>query len=100
MTLPEVLLWQALRREQLEGLRFRRQHPIGCYVLDFYCEQARLVVEVDGRAHEAGDNPRRDEIRDTWLESQGLRVLRLPATYVLQELDNALISIAYAASRP
>jgi very-short-patch-repair endonuclease len=51
MTLPEVLLWNGLRGGRLEGLRFRRQHPFGPYILDFYCEQAKLAVEVDGMAH-------------------------------------------------
>src|SRR5438874_3677081 len=51
MTLPEIVLWQALRRSLL-GLRFRRQHPIGPYVLDFYCPSARLAIEIDGLAHD------------------------------------------------
>jgi very-short-patch-repair endonuclease len=52
MSLPEVVLWQALRRGQVAGLRFRRQHPIGPYILDFYCLSARLAIEVDGFAHD------------------------------------------------
>ncbi|HTT85199.1 MAG TPA: endonuclease domain-containing protein [Rhizomicrobium sp.] len=51
MTLPEVLLWNALRGGQLQNLRFRRQHPVGPYILDFYCPSARLAVEVDGAVH-------------------------------------------------
>ena len=50
MSLPEVLLWQALRRQQT-GMRFRRQHPAGPYILDFYCDAAKLCVEVDGESH-------------------------------------------------
>src|SRR3954469_10158826 len=57
MTLPEVLLWQALRGGQVGGLRFRRQHPIGHYVLDFYCPALRLAVEVDGAAHDIPEGP-------------------------------------------
>jgi very-short-patch-repair endonuclease len=56
MTTPEVALWLALRQNE-EGLRFRRQHTAGCYVLDFYCAPARLAIEVDGEAHNQGDRP-------------------------------------------
>jgi very-short-patch-repair endonuclease len=55
MTLPEVLLWQELRGGKLDGLQFRRQHPVGPYILDYFCTAARLAVEVDGRGH---DEPR------------------------------------------
>ena len=51
MTLPEVLVWQHIRGRRLDGIRFRRQHPIGPYILDFFCEDARLAVEVDGESH-------------------------------------------------
>jgi very-short-patch-repair endonuclease len=99
MTLPEVLLWRQLRRGVLEGLKFRRQHPLGPYVLDFYCDEAKLAVEVDGIAHRMGDQPTRDERRDAWLESQGVRVLRFNATDVLKEMDGVVRTIL-VASRP
>ena len=79
MTLPEVLLWRHLRRKAVDGLRFRRQHPIGNCVLDFFLPSARLAIEVDGLAHAMGDNPARDARRDAWLASRGVRVLRIPA---------------------
>ena len=63
MTPPEIGLWLALRNNG-EGLRFRKQHSAGNYVLDFYCAPARLAVEVDGEAHERGDRPERDAVRD------------------------------------
>ena len=66
MTPPEIALWLALRRDGA-GLRFRRQHPAGQYVLDFYCAPARLAIEVDGEAHARGDRPERDATRDAWL---------------------------------
>ena len=85
MTPPEVALWQHLRTPA-EGLpRFRRQHPFGPYVLDFYCPAAKLVVEVDGWAHNLGDRPVRDEVRDAWLIARGLTVVRLPASEVLAD---------------
>lgn len=85
MTLPEVLLWRELRRKAVEGLRFRRQHPIDRCVVDFYCPSARLAIEVDGFAHAMGDNPARDIRRDAWLASRGIRVLRIPAADILDE---------------
>ncbi len=86
MSLPEVLLWQALRKRP-DGAKFRRQHPAGIYVLDFYCDELRLAVEVDGEAHGRGDRPARDKVRDAWLETQGVTVLRVPAVDVLRDLD-------------
>jgi very-short-patch-repair endonuclease len=96
MSLPEVLLWRQLRRQGLEGLRFRRQHPLGPYILDFYCEETRLAVEVDGQGHGYGDQPAYDERRDAWLAQQGVRVLRLSARLVLREMDSALRTILAA----
>ena len=71
MTLPEVLLWQAVRGGQVGGLRFRRQHPIGPYVLEFYCPAIRLAVEIDGAAHDTPDRADHDLRRDAWLAGQG-----------------------------
>ncbi len=100
MTLPEVLLWRELRARP-GGLKFRRQHPAGRYVLDFYCHEARLCVEVDGIAHDMGGNPQRDLERDAWLEQQGVKVLRLPAKLILSDLPTALETIlASATSSP
>ncbi|MFE8584846.1 endonuclease domain-containing protein [Sphingomonas sp. NCPPB 2930] len=92
MTLPEVLLWRVLR-ERPEGLRFRRQHPAGAYVLDFYCPAARLAVEVDGEAHERGDRPERDARRDAFLGEHGVAVLRIAARDVLRDLDHVVLYI-------
>jgi very-short-patch-repair endonuclease len=86
MTLPEVLVWRVLRGRP-EGYRFRRQHPSGLFVADFYCASARLVIEVDGVAHEMGDRLARDVRRDAWLAEQGVAVLRIPAKDVLHDLD-------------
>ncbi len=96
MTLPEVLLWQALRRRPA-GLRFRKQHPAGRYVLDFFCPARRLAVEVDGEAHNRGSQPAYDAERDQWLRDQGVRVLRIRATDVLNELDAVVRQIVAAA---
>src|SRR3954464_10640763 len=85
LTLPEVLLWQALRGGRVGGLRFRRQHPIGPYVLDFYCASARLAVEVDGAAHDIVEQAGRDRRREAWLADQDIQVLRALAADVLHE---------------
>jgi very-short-patch-repair endonuclease len=85
MSLPEVLLWQQLRQQT--DVKFRRQHPLGRYVLDFYCAKAKLCIEVDGIGHEMGDRPQRDEMRDKWLASQGIMVTRIPAREVLMSPD-------------
>jgi very-short-patch-repair endonuclease len=82
MSLPEVLLWQILRK-QPGYIKFRRQHPIGRYVLDFYVVELRLAIEIDGVGHDMGDRPERDELRNHWLESQGVRMLRVAAKDVL-----------------
>src|SRR5437870_13607423 len=85
MSLPEVVLWQALRQGRLADLRFRRQHPIGPYILDFYCPSARLVVEVDGAAHDSAAQVRHDARRDAFLAENGVRVLRIAAAEVLRD---------------
>jgi very-short-patch-repair endonuclease len=89
MSLPEVLLWRAITGRKLQGLQFRKQHPIGPYVLDFYCDALRLAVEVDGASHGLGDRPQRDERRDAWLRAQGIATLRLSAALILEDVDAA-----------
>jgi len=92
MSLAEVLLWQELRKRP-GGLKFRPQHPAGPYTADFFCHKARLVVEVDGEAHDRGDRPKRDAARDQWFQERRFRVLRIPAAEVLGNLDGVLAGI-------
>jgi very-short-patch-repair endonuclease len=96
MTPPEIALWLALRRNDL-GLRFRRQHPAGAYILDFHCAPAMLAIEVDGEAHARGNRPERDSIRDAWLAAQGVRVLRFSANDVLSNLEGVVRRIIAVA---
>jgi very-short-patch-repair endonuclease len=84
MSLPEVLLWRLLRG-QPQGVKFRRQHPSGELGIDFYCSDARLVIEIDGVAHDMGDRPQRDMRRDAWLQSEGLDMVRIAAKDVLKD---------------
>lgn len=95
MSRPEARLWQALRTRP-EGLKFRRQHPVGPYILDFYSPSARLAIEVDGAAHDVGDNPRRDARRDAWLSGRGIRVLRIPAAELYGDIEPAFLAIVAA----
>ena len=96
MTPPEIALWLALRANE-EGLRFRKQHAAGPYVLDFYCAPARLAIEVDGEAHNRGDRPERDATRDAWLAAQDIRVIHYPAREMLANLDDVVRQITSVA---
>jgi very-short-patch-repair endonuclease len=94
-TSPERILWSILRGGQLAGLKFRRQHPIGPYIADFYCHSASLVVELDGMSH---DTTREyDQRRDEYLKRQGLTVLRILNDEVMSDLDAVAMAILAAA---
>lgn len=99
LTPPEARLWVALRRWATEGLKFRRQHPVGPFVLDFYCPEARLAVEVDGMGHNEPDQSAKDRSRDAWLARQGIEVLRIAAEDVRVNLEGVVDFIALKASQ-
>ena len=82
-TPPEQLLWLALRNGQIGGMKFRRQHPVGPYVVDFYCHSAKLVVEIDGMSH--NDKAELDAVRTKALEAEGLRLLRVTNKDVMRD---------------
>src|SRR5438309_10414684 len=94
MTDDEERLWMRLRRDQIAGQRFRRQVPIGQYVVDFACRKARVVIEVDGSQHAASSM--QDDRRTAWLASRGYRVLRFWDNQVLTETDEVLETIRAA----
>ncbi|NIJ29680.1 very-short-patch-repair endonuclease [Sphingomonas insulae] len=96
MSLPEVPLWQQLRRRGI-GHKSRKEHPAGRFTLDFSCSAARLCVEIDGEAHERGDRPKRDAFRDVWLAERGVDALRVPAREVLRDLDAVVRMIVAGA---
>ena len=81
----EAVLWRHLRNRQLGGAKFRRQQVLGPYVVDFYCHDLGLVIEVDGGQHFEGATRERDLARTAWLEGRGLHVLRLSDRYVLTD---------------
>ena len=89
---PEATLWSLLRKRP-DGFKFRRQHPAGPFVLDFYCHQSLLAIEIDGFSHQLGSNPQRDEARDRWLKKQGIATLRIDALDVRNNLEGVLIFI-------
>ncbi len=95
MTAPEVILWHRLRRRP-GGFKFRRQHPAGAFVLDFFCSEASLAIEVDGMAHDMGDNPAADARRGEWLRARGVEVLRVSAGDVTRSPDDVVETIVAA----
>ena len=99
MTLPEVLLWKGLKGRRL-GAQFRRQHPFGPYILDFYCEALKLAIEVDGSSHEW--TVERDVRRDAYLAAQGVRTVRIAARAILADVDVVVGELreALAAAAP
>jgi len=93
LTEAEKKLWRALRRDQLDGLSFRRQHPVGAFVLDFYCPALLLAVEVDGGQHNEAIGRAQDDRRTRWLESKGIAVARFWNNDVLGNLEGVLSEI-------
>jgi very-short-patch-repair endonuclease len=85
MTPPEAALWAYLRQRVHGRPNVRRQHPVGPYILDFFCAPAKLAIEIDGRVHETADNPEKDARRTAWLNAQGIEVVRIPAAEVLRD---------------
>lgn len=84
MSPPEVKIWAQLRRSPA-GIRFRRQHPIGPYVADFYCPAAKLVIEIDGSVHDFAAPAERDLRRDAYLRGLGLAIVRIPAVEIFRD---------------
>jgi 5-methyltetrahydrofolate--homocysteine methyltransferase len=91
-TRAEQLLWSALRR-QLPEVSFRRQHPIGIYIVDFVCLKAKLIVEIDGDVHALPDQKEHDAVRDSHLRSRGFRVVRYANDAVVNNCDGVLLDI-------
>ena len=92
MSLPERMLWRVLR-EHPNGFKFRRQHPAGLYILDFYCPAVRLAIEIDGRIHDGDQATQHDAARSHFLKSQRIATLRVPATTIMTNLEAAVTRI-------
>ena len=97
MSLPETMLWRELRQRP-GGFKFRRQHPAGVYILDFYCPAVRLAIEVDGQAHDGEQAAQQHAARGNFLKSQHVATLRVPATAVMTGLETAVTRIVEVCS--
>ena len=96
----EIRLWACLKGRQIDGWKFRRQHPIGPYFIDFCCPAARLIVEVDGPAHYDDNQGDRDRLRDRCLEQMGYRVVRVSVQDIDREMTEVLNRIFIELSGP
>ena len=93
-TRAEDVLWQHIRNSKLNGLRFKRQHSIGNYVVDFYCASKRLVIEVDGGIHNIRDQREKDRLRDINLTEMGFHILRVTNDQVLFDIEKVILLIS------
>jgi len=89
----EKRLWEKLRRKRIGGVKFRRQHPIGYYIADFYCHEVRLVVEIDGEIHNSLKQKLHDENRDAEMDHLGIFVMRFRNDQIAKDIANVVKSI-------
>src|SRR5262245_34763973 len=94
----ERRLWYRLRNGQVDGHQFRRQHPAGPYVLDFYCPQLHLAIELDGGQHNFAAQAGRDQRRDAWLAARGVTILRFWNSDVVENMTGVLEKISIVAA--
>ena len=92
-TIAEKLLWEKLRNNQLEGLKFRRQHPVNIYIADFYCHKFKLIIELDGDYHDQEEQKQKDEVRTEVLRLNDLKIIRFKNEEVEQDINQVLITI-------
>ena len=96
-TQSEILLWNQLKGGQMNGLRFIRQKPIGDYIVDFYCKEVGLVIELDGLSHQCNEVMDLDERKQSYLESIGLKVIRFEDEDVIRDIPNVMRVIEHMA---
>ena len=96
-TKSEILLWNQLKGGQLNGLRFIRQKPIGDFIVDFYCKEVGLVIELDGLSHQCNEVMDLDERKQSYLESIGLEVIRFEDEEVIRDIRNVMRVIEYTS---
>ena len=92
-TIAEKLLWEKLRNNQLEGLKFRRQHPVNIYIADFYCHKFKLIIELDGDYHNQEEQKQKDEVRTEVLRLNDLKIIRFKNEEVEQDINQVLTMI-------
>jgi very-short-patch-repair endonuclease len=93
MTTAEKILWQQLRNRKVEGLKFRRQHAVDIFILDFYCHEQKLAIEVDGEIHNMEDRKEWDKNRTYELNEFGIQILRFSNDNVINQTDRVITSI-------
>ncbi|HAD81529.1 MAG: hypothetical protein A2509_01225 [Candidatus Edwardsbacteria bacterium RIFOXYD12_FULL_50_11] len=96
-TRAEIILWRFLKKKQLNGLKFRRQHSIGGFIVDFYCPEKRLAIELDGDVHEEKKQATYDKARQKTIEALGIKVLRFTNEDVIQNVEDVLKAISAEA---
>ena len=96
-TKSEILLWNGLKGGQLNGLRFIRQKPIGDFIVDFYCKEVGLVIELDGLSHQCNEVMDLDERKQSYLESIGLKVIRFEDEDVIRDIRNVMMVIEHTS---
>ncbi len=96
----EKLLWECLRGKRLKGLKFRRQHPIGRYIADFYCPEAQLVIELDGGVHNIKEQKDYDQIRQEIIQMRGIRVMRIKNQEIERNIESVLSEVLFLTSPP
>ena len=99
MTAAEKTLWIYLQNKKFEGYKFRRQHPLHLFIVDFYCHELGLIIEVDGAYHETKEQEEEDEKRTELLKFQGLTVIRFTNDEVLADIDSVLTKIKNAIKK-
>jgi len=97
MTQAEVILWSELKGRKVLGYKFRRQHGIGNYIVDFYCPKLNLAIEIDGESHYTQKGKEHDNARSNYLEKLGISILRFSNPQVKQNLDNVVSKITSVA---
>jgi len=100
LTLAEAELWKHLQNSKLEGRKFRRQHSVGNYILDFYCPQEKLGIELDGKNHFSDNGYESDQIRTAYLNSLNIRVIRFENKEVFEQLEGVLEEIRQNFTTP
>ena len=93
MTVAEEILWEHLRDNKLDGLKFRRQHPLDIFIADFYCHEKKLVIELDGGIHDSLEQKEYDEGRTFELEEKGFKILRFRNEEVINNIEDVLSRI-------
>ena len=93
MTLPEIILWSRIRSRKIEGFKFRRQQRIFNYIVDFYCHELKLIIEVDGEIHYLKENAELDKKRDNILRLNGFHIIRLSNHEIITDLSATINTI-------